>query len=72
MLSTPQIYVEATVNVVLVMTLAIITSFIAAGVTGDWALSIGAGVTMLAVSGALLIIRLRRMIRMPTLQRDHS
>jgi FtsH-binding integral membrane protein len=65
MLTTVQVYVEATIAIAIMITLGIITGFVAAGVTGDRMFSFGAGFIMLAVSGALLVIRLWHMTRMP-------
>jgi hypothetical protein len=45
----------------LMVTIGIISGFIAAGVTGDKAFSFGAGLVMLALSGAVLAVRLWRM-----------
>ena len=65
MLSTAQVYVEATIGIALMVTIGIITGFIAAGVTEDKVFSFGAGFFMLAVSGAVLVVRLWRMTRTP-------
>ena len=62
-----QVYVEATIAFALMVTIGIITGFIAAGVTGDRAFSFGAGLVMLAVSGAVLVARLWSMTRKPLL-----
>jgi hypothetical protein len=62
-----QVYVEATIAIAIMVTLGIITGFIAAGVTGDRMFSFGAGFVMLALSGALLVIRLWHMTRTPLL-----
>ena len=67
MLTTVQVYVEATIAIAIMVTLGIITGFIAAGVTGDRMFSFGAGFVMLALSGALLVIRLWNMTRTPLL-----
>ena len=63
MLSTVQVYVEATIAMALMVTIGLITGFIVAGITGDRAFSFGAGLVMLAVSGSVLAIRLWRMSR---------
>ena len=61
---TVQVYVEATIAFALMVTIGIIRG---AGVTGDRAFSFGAGLVMLAVSGAVLVARLWRMTRKPLL-----
>ena len=61
MLSTVQVYVEATIAIALMVTIGIITGFIAAGITEDRAFSFGAGFVMIAVSCAFLVIRLWHM-----------
>ena len=63
MLSTVQVCIEATIAIALMVTIGIITGFIAAGITEDRAFSFGAGFVMIAVSGAVLFIRLWRMTR---------
>ena len=65
MLSTVQVYIEATIAVALMVTIGIITGFIAAGVTEDRVFGFSAGFVMIAVSGAVLFIRLWRMTRKP-------
>jgi hypothetical protein len=64
MLSAVQVYIEATIAIALMVTIGIITGFIAAGVTKS-AFGFGAGLVMIAVSGAVLFIRLWRMTRKP-------
>ena len=67
MLTTAQVCVEAAIATAIMVTLGTITAFITAGVTGDRMFSFGAGFIMLAVSGALLAIRLWHMTRRPLL-----
>ena len=51
MLNTVQIYMEAAIALALMATIGIITGFIAAAATGDRAISVGACLVMLTVSG---------------------
>jgi hypothetical protein len=63
MLSARQVYMEAITAVLLTATIAIISAFIAAAITGDSAISIGAGCIMLMPSAAVLVARLWRLTR---------
>ena len=63
MLSTAQVYVEASIALALMSTFAIIAGLIAAGATGDRAFSFAAALVMFTASGAVLAIRLWRMTR---------
>jgi len=65
MLSARQVYMEAITAVLLTATIAIISAFIAAAITGDRAISIGAGCIMLMPSAAVLAARLWRLTRPP-------
>ena len=72
MLNTVQIYMEAAIALALMATIGIITGFIAAAATGDRAISVGACLVMLTVSGTVLAARLWRMTRAPLLPQEPS
>jgi len=65
MLSAVQVYIEATIAIALMVTIGIITGFIAGRRNEVRAFGFGAGLVMIAVSGAVLFIRLWRMTRKP-------
>lgn len=70
MLGAPQVWMEAVTAVLLTATVAVISVFIAAAITGDRAISIGAGCIMLMSSGAVLAVRLWQLTRPPAVLRE--
>jgi MFS superfamily sulfate permease-like transporter len=63
MLSTLQLYLEVTTAVLLVAVLGIIALFIAAAITGDRTIIVGASCAIMVLTAAILAARLWRLTR---------
>jgi hypothetical protein len=70
MLSPVRLYVEGTLAVAIMATLAIIAGFAAAAITGDRTLVMLASAVVFLLAGLILAIRLRGLAREPALPVD--
>jgi hypothetical protein len=65
MLDNVRRYIDATVAVATMATFGIISGFVAAGVTGDRTVAFLTAVVAFALTGAVLMVRLWRLTRIP-------
>ncbi len=70
MLGTVRLYIEGTLAVAIMATLAVISAFAAAAITGDRTLVMATAVLVFFLTGLVLVLRLRRMARAPALPLD--
>jgi hypothetical protein len=68
-----RLYIEATLAVAIMATLAVISGFVAAAITGDRPLVMATVALVFVLTGVVLALRLWRMAReqMPPLDPDH-
>ena len=70
MLGTVRLYIEGTLAVAIMATLAIISGFAVAAITGDRTLVMATAAVVFFLSGLVLAIRLWRMAKEPALPVD--
>jgi hypothetical protein len=65
MVSTSQLYLEVTTAVLLISTIGIIAVFLAAAITSDGVILVGASCAAMVLAAGILIARLWRLTRPP-------
>jgi hypothetical protein len=70
MLGPARLYVEGALAITIMATLGIIAGFVAGAISGDSMLALAATGIVFVAAGVVLTLRLRRMVKAPTLPLD--